>query len=299
MLTARARRGVTLPELTVALVVGGVVLAMLSGIGVRQQRLYANVGRRITGQEQLRHAGAILPIDLRGVSAIDGDIAVGEARDTSLEIRAGIGSSIVCDTEGTAISLVSPAADSELASFTDLPREEDTLWILDETAVDERWLPFSVVHASTSSRPCASGRANAAADVGAGSPTPVVVDVAPLGGGTIAIGMPVRITRRVRYDVYRAGDGRWYLGYRDWNGALGRFNVVQPVSGPFLSPAEGVGFRYFDGRGAVVPPGDTGTGRITRVEVVLRSTGSPTLGAAPTPNRTDSSVIAVALRNRW
>ena len=50
------------------------------------------------------------------------------------------------------------------------------------------------------------------------------------------IGAPVRFTRPVRYSLYRAADGDWYLGEREWNPTTVRFNTIQPVSGPFLSP---------------------------------------------------------------
>lgn len=293
------RPGTTLVELLVALVVGGVVLAMIASIGVRQQRLYADLGRRVAGQEQLRHAGAILPIDVRAASVRDGDIAAGEARDTSLELRATLGSSIVCDAVGSTLSLVAPAADSELASVVDQPRMGDTLWVLDESTDEERWNAMPVRSAWSGDRPCAADRPSSAVAVGAGSATPLVIDTGQPDAASVPAGMPVRITRRVRYDLYRAGDGHWYLGYRDWNGALGRFNVVQPVSGPFLAPASGVRFRYFDAAGREVPAADSETRRITLVTTILRATGSPTLGATAGGRRADSSLIAVALRNRW
>ena len=299
MLIASKQAGTTLVELLVALLVAGVVLAMIAAIGVRQKRLYATLGHRVTGQEQLRQAGAILPIDVRSVSVRDGDVAAGEARDTSLELRATIGSSVVCDAGGSTLSLVAPAADSELASVADLPRLGDTLWVLDESADEERWSAMPVRSAWTSARPCGAGRLPSPDRFGAGSPVPLVVDTGQPDAASVPLGMPVRITRRVRYDLYRAGDARWYLGYRDWNGALGRFNVVQPVSGPFLSPAAGVRFRYFDAAGAEVPPADSGTRRITLVTIMLRATGSPTLGASVALPRADSAIVAVAFRNRW
>src|SRR5439155_17735466 len=90
------RRGVTLIELIVAMVVGGVALALIASISVRQQRLYADLADRAALASQLRQASTVLPIELRGASSAGGDIR--EARDTAIELRASIASAVVCDT---------------------------------------------------------------------------------------------------------------------------------------------------------------------------------------------------------
>ena len=59
------RRGMTLIELIVAMTVGGVALALIAVISVRQQRLYADVADRAALTGQLRQASAVLPIELR------------------------------------------------------------------------------------------------------------------------------------------------------------------------------------------------------------------------------------------
>lgn len=308
MLIARASRaGVTLVELIVSLVVGGVVLGIVAGIGARQQRLYGDVGRRIMGQEQLRHAGAILPIDLRTVSAVAGDIAPGEARDTSLELRATIGTSLVCDAAGPVLILLGAAPGGEVGAFADVPRPGDSLWVLDESAADERWRAFAVLRASQTDRPCAASFPPSLDTSAAGRAPRLEIDTGQPTAGTVAIGAPVRLTRRARYSFYRGADGEWYLGYRDWNGALDRFNQVQPVSGPYLPPARGVGFRYFDragmpviGAGVPLDGDSTAAPTIARVDLVLRAVGRSTLGAAGSRAASpDSTIVSVALRNRW
>src|SRR5439155_9594724 len=85
------------------------------------------------------------------------------------------------------------------------------------------------------------------------------------------LGMPVRITRRLRYSLYRASDGAWYLGQRDWNATTLRFNTIQPVSGPFLSAAlGGLTFRYFDSSGVEVPSGAAQTRAIALLRITAR-----------------------------
>jgi hypothetical protein len=116
--------------------------------------------------------------------------------------------------------------------------------------------------------------------------------------------MPVRITRPVRYSLYRASDGQWYLGERDWNAASARFNTIQPVAGPFLSAASrGLALEYLDSAGASLasPVADTRAVALVRIQLTGLTRGvTRALGAAAAglPRRGDTAVIAVALRNR-
>ena len=116
----------------------------------------------------------------------------------------------------------------------------------------------------------------------------------------------LRFTRIVRMSLYRASDGRWYLGARDWNVASGRLNTIQPVAGP-LDPYDvnprrsGLSFRYFDDA-AVELRAPFDPGRIARVDVWARSaTLRPVrlagLTAAAGPF-VDSLAAALAIRNR-
>jgi hypothetical protein len=99
------------------------------------------------------------------------------------------------------------------------------------------------------------------------------------GNDTVPRAAPVRVTRQTRYLVYRAGDGTWQIGMREWSDVLGRFGSSEPVAGPFLRLAAGArtGFRYFDSDGAALTP-DAGidVARVARIRVtVLRSHGFP------------------------
>jgi hypothetical protein len=88
----------------------------------------------------------------------------------------------------------------------------------------------------------------------------------PAGSGT-----PIRITRSWRYSIYRSSDGYWYLGARDWNASTRKFNTIQPVSGPFVSPGGGgVAFRYFDTTGATIASGSATPRAIALIQVSFR-----------------------------
>jgi hypothetical protein len=118
-----------------------------------------------------------------------------------------------------------------------------------------------------------------------------------------ALGMPLRVTRPLRYSLYRGSDANWYLGQRDWNTTTMRFNSVQPVSGPFLSPpARGVVFHYLDSAGAELVTPVTNTHLISAVLAELRSATKTAPRALASSSqhgpRIDSASLWILLRNR-
>ena len=291
------RSGFTLIETMVVLVLGGLVLGLVMQVGVTLQRQFERAGARIGEAVQLREAAAILPLDLRSLSAPAGDIAAGEARDSSLEIRATIASAIVCAIDGEKVLLAFPGYESRDAPSR-LPQLGDTLWLLDDAALQERWRPH-LVHSIDGTGTCAADGDGDGVVRWEGFLLAHALRVGIGAGSGALVGSAVRVTRPERISFYRAADNAWYLGLRDWNGATARFNPVQPVSGPYHTPRgaaqsdAGLSFRYFDSLGAVIPSGATDTRRITRIEVSLRAAASGKVSAP-----TDSLTIAVALRNR-
>jgi len=81
-----ARRGFTLIELMIALVLLGMVSAAVYKVLVNNQRVYLAQTQTIDLQQNIRAAAAILPAEFRELDASDGDIAAMGA--TSLQIRA-------------------------------------------------------------------------------------------------------------------------------------------------------------------------------------------------------------------
>jgi hypothetical protein len=103
-----------------------------------------------------------------------------------------------------------------------------------------------------------------------------------------------RITRPLRYSLYRAGDGWWYLGIRTWNPATAQFNGVQPTAGPYAPPGRnGSRIEYFDSAGNAISSGTPDTRGIARIEWLLA-----TVPRGTTPGVPDSVRIVVAPRNR-
>src|SRR6266571_4672105 len=85
-MSARARRGFTMVELLVALVLLGLVSAALYRVLVNNQRLYMAQTQRIDLSQNIRAAANILPSELREIDAAEGDIIA--MSPTRLEIRA-------------------------------------------------------------------------------------------------------------------------------------------------------------------------------------------------------------------
>ncbi|HET9424602.1 MAG TPA: hypothetical protein VFO55_04450, partial [Gemmatimonadaceae bacterium] len=120
-----------------------------------------------------------------------------------------------------------------------------------------------------------------------------------LEGPSPSPGMPLRVTRPWRYSLYRASDGLWYLGAREWNAALSRFNTIQPVGGPFLSAASsGLRFTYADAGGNALVPGMSNTHDIALIEVAFRVASAIPGDYEHAASIRGASSTAIALRNR-
>jgi prepilin-type N-terminal cleavage/methylation domain-containing protein len=292
----RSRRGVTLVELVVAMAVGGVVLALVAAISVRQQRLHADLADRLALTEQLRQAATVLPIELRGLAVDAGDLR--EARDTAVEFRSTIASAVVCDTlSGGVVLAPATAGSSALAGFLTSIADGDTAWAFTPDSID-RWIPLPIGSAgSAAGGGC--GRGGPLLDASARALGRVLLRFAT--ASPLPIGSVVRVTRPTRYSLYRGGDGRWYLGAREWNAAANRFNTIQPASGPFMSAAgRGLEFQYFDSGGASLARPVASPRDVALIRVIVRGQSQHTMRAftAAKSRASDSATVSLALRNR-
>jgi prepilin-type N-terminal cleavage/methylation domain-containing protein len=299
----RARRGFTLAETVVAMTLTGVVLALVTTIAVRQQRALADVADAAALGAQLEDARAILPADIRALTPSDGDVR--DARDTAFEFRSTIASAIICDTAVGAIILApSSAGPGTLANVTQSIEPGDSAWVLTAGDSSDQWRSAPITAVSTAA-PGTCAPVAPALDATQRSIARTRLALAGMPAGMPAgstVGVPVRITRPVRYSLYRASDGDWYLGQRDWNNTTHRLNIIQPVAGPLLSAARhGLAFTYFDSAGAplATPVQSSRSIALVRIDLhgetrsVRRALGA---GATPTPG-SDSTSVIVYLRN--
>lgn len=297
-----ARRGLTIVELLVTMAVAGIALAMIASVSLRQQRVFGDLAEQAAVAGQLREASSVLPIDLRAVSPAAGDVR--EARDTALELRATIASGVVCDS-AAGMFVLAPAIDGAgtRAAYLTPVEAGDSLWVLSPVALgdtDDVWRAYRIAGVmSTAAGACAAQGPRLSDGESHVARTAITVVPPP---AARSIGMPVRVTRPVRYSIYHASDGAWYLGEKDWSNASAKFNGIQPVAGPFLAAAGGVVFKYIDSLGIGLPSPVADPRGIALVRIELHGqtkNATRVLGAAGSAGkRADSSVVVVSLRNR-
>ena len=279
------RRGFTLHEIIISLTVMSGVLAVAAHFSTHQLRFLRTVTERQAVQTQLGETSAILAAVLANAYPTAGDILVAE--DSVLELRVTTGVGVVCSA--TPARVVVPMGDEEvaLARYADFPRAGDRMDALFADSAGATWLSFSIAGTAATAESCGEFRSASA--------TVALMLAEPM---TLPAGAPVRFTRPFRLSHYRSSDGRWYLGGRDWNGAEGRFNTVQPLAGPLLGrdgSAEDRGFalEYLDSLGGQLSsPVDPR--RIASVRAVVRTAPRPS--APSSAGARDSLVRIIALR---
>ena len=284
--TRRRRVGVTLVELLVALALVTVVLGAASSSLLRQGRDSNAHRSRVRAESQLRAALGEMRVALEGLSSAAGDLAVGQVRDTAIQLRSVVGNAVACDgTAGQVTLTADDTSEKRAAGLSVAPRAGDTLWW--HPPGGSGWVSRRIVSVSGGTGVCAFGGAGTQALLRLGLASP----------DTVPRGAPLRITRQARYSVYRGGDGTWQLGISEWSDVLHAFAPPQPVAGPFTMLAAGgchTGFRYFDAAGAELR--DTGqgidVGRMAIVRVTIVAPAGPA-GSPAGVMRCDSLDVAI------
>jgi hypothetical protein len=286
-------------ELMAAVAVAGVVLAVVAGIALRQQRTFVALSADAALAGQLRDAASMLPMDLRGAAVGAGDVH--EATDTSIEVRETIASAVVCDTLGPSIVLApSGTHATTFAGTIATVHAGDTAWVLAPDDSVPTWHARRVTGVGAShAGQCIPGGPHLAGASLVASRTTLSLDSAPQ--PTALVGRPLRITHPIRYSLYRSSDDSWYLGVRDWNSTTSKFNAIQPVAGPF-EPSGTPVFRWYDTTGALLATPVAWRDRIALVRIDLRgrTRGADRILGSSHDNgpRADSVTISVSVRNR-
>jgi prepilin-type N-terminal cleavage/methylation domain-containing protein len=281
------RRGFTLVELMIAMVVLLIVTAGIYRVLVTNQRVFHAQTQRIDLQQNIRSAATIFSAEFHTLDASDGDILAMAA--DSIRIREMRVFGIICDppvlggvltsrtmtvrnalTYGT--RAFNPAGDSLLIYY-----EGDKSARSDDSWVPARLTATNALNCTGDNKP----GLKLTADLGA------FVSPQVNQAGKIAAGAPVWDFEDVTYKVYQEADGNWYVGLRNAGG-------LQPVIGP-VAGAGGLTFTYYDAADVVtaVPA------NVAEIEIRLRErTAQPIQlpeGGQVTP--VDSIVTRVALRN--
>ena len=290
---SRGRRGFTMIELLVALVLLGLVSAALYRVLVNNQRLYMAQTQRIDLSQNIRAAGTILPAEFRELDASEGDMTAMSA--TSISMRAMRWLGFACNTPGLGGALngvsviVRGGAPGQPLFFgaRGIDNNRDSVLIYYDGNVNSRaddfWATGSIT-AAPNGQNCNDGTNGQRLIVGLN-----LLGLGPNVAGAIPLGAPVRGFERVVYQLYQpAGDTSWYVGFQPAGQSM------QPLIGPVLS--NGLTFQYFDVNGNV-----TGVrNQVARIDITVRArtTGAVRAGGqAARATIVDSVVTSVALRN--
>ncbi len=248
-MSARCRRGFTLVELLVVVVLGGVLMLATYEVLITNSRTYAVNNAHIQGQQMLRAGVDVLFGELREISTQAGDLV--EMGADSLRIRAQRDFGLTCAVDYTTspprltVLRVGPSFSTGDSVFVfhdnDPERAADDVWHVGTISAVDPTASCNGSPAQTLSLPFVGSAAAA---------------VSP---DTVRVGAPVR-----GFDIYTYGlyeiEGVPYLGRR-------RSTAPAPdqLVGP-LVPAHGVSFRYLDDMGAVTAV-DTD---VSQIEITLR-----------------------------
>lgn len=280
------RRGFTLAELLVAMVLLGIVSTGIYKVLLTNQRINQAQTMGIDLQQNIRAAATILPAEFRELDASDGDITAMSA--TSVSIRAMRQLAFVCNTPpiaGTTVTMTIRTA--PFYGPRDFNLATDSILIYYEgdqsSRNDDGWVIGSITNLTTGV--CVDGgpgrQLTASVAFGAGQ----------LGQtGRIGNGAPVRGFETVTYKLYQGGDGKWYLGFQNASG-------TQPLIGPLT--AGGLTLTYYDNAGVVTAV----AANVAQIGITVRAQTAQPIEQANVGLVTpvDSITTRVTLRNnrRW
>jgi prepilin-type N-terminal cleavage/methylation domain-containing protein len=291
----RNRRGFSLVELLITMVVLGIVTASLGRILLQTFRVSESQLVQADLQSNVRTGGLILPLEFREIG-YDSNITTGavtpdiEAMATNeIQFRAMRGYSTTCGTPSlNEIRFRKPVTGLRLPLMTDgflLYVEND-----ENTGIDDQWIPLTV----TAINP--NGLCGADSAVVLTINTPQVAPGVNLTLASIFVGGPVRYFERIRFGTFVDTDGLTYVGARSVSAGEADFRALV---GP-LSAANGLQFRYFARNGTALDPATANPAAVRSVQVTIRGLGRQAINLAGSANRQRAGMTTttiVALRN--
>jgi prepilin-type N-terminal cleavage/methylation domain-containing protein len=297
-----ARRGFTLIELSVAMVLGLMVGGLVHRMLLHGQRLARAQAERMALQDNVRMAALVLAGELGGVGS---DEITPEA-SAALGYPAGVRSDLLLIQPGAVTYLagrgagqvcaVAPGPPPEImiaeSSWESLraPRATDSLLVFAEsdsaTGSDDAWIHLGI--ASVGAGSCPGGEAGIAVAVAAPAP----LDPAVL--ARVTPGSPARLAEVMQMRYYRSGGKSWF-GMR----SVSTGEAITPVAGPLadsIAGVRGLTLVYRDAADALT----SDPAAVRAVEIALLGvTDQPVHGRDLRRPLVDSFALAirVALRN--
>ncbi|MBI2406875.1 MAG: hypothetical protein HYV19_01050 [Gemmatimonadetes bacterium] len=229
------RRGTGLAELVLSMALGGVIAAAATRGLVQHLRLQRAREATARAEAIVRDVHDVLRAELAHAAP-----NVQVLGDTALQVASVRVFTRACQLDAS--RLVIPAAES----WWSAARAGDSVALMD-TLMRAEWRGAVATVGTLRTAPaCPAGGTR-------------VTLAAPLPPTVPANAVPVRLWRVVRYTVYRAADGAWWLGERICAPLCG---AAQPIAGPLLAPAAS-GFRVLAVR--------DGAGVMYAVDLVVRA----------------------------
>ena len=293
------RRGFSLVELLIAMVLLAIVVAGLYRALMTNQRVYQQQTQVIGLQQNLRAGAAILPQELRELDATEGDITAMSA--TSITVRAHRWTGIMCIPPVTGVggNVIGPVAMTIRSTpfFGRAIARNDSIFVRyegdDGTRKDDGWVIGKVVDVGSAPAVC-SGQAGQVLAVNLSFTASGLTNFPT----SVVNGDPVLGFEPVTYSLYQPGSAcsscnplDWYVGLTNSNSG----GSPQPLIGPVL--ANGLSFAYYDSTGVVT----ANPARVARVDITLRAQTAQLIRARSGSNNlvrmVDSVLTSVAFRN--
>ena len=124
--TTANRRGLTLPELLVAMLLLAIVGGGVTRVMMKQQQFYKDASKTAGAKRELRLGASVMPAELRSISSSGGDIL--EMSESQIRMRAYIGSAVICAINNDDIWVVPRnLARHTLTTYVTIPAGGDTL----------------------------------------------------------------------------------------------------------------------------------------------------------------------------
>jgi len=300
------RRGLTLVELLIAILLLAIVGGGITRVMIKQQQVYKDASLSAIAKRELRLGASVLPMELRSISSSGGDIlTMGE---DEMLMNAYIGSGVICQRNAVTNAdgiWIPPTnlANHTLTTFVTRPKAGDTVFLFNENlkkgAQDDQWEKRVIVATDPDPGACI-GPPYTDLVQDAGKPR-IFIKLNAAIPDSVKVGAVVRFSRPVEYSIYKETSGKWYLGLREYlSGAWGSYAPLAGPYSPFASGdynPSGLQFRYYDSTGVRIT-NMANQKDVARVDVFMRTNSGK---AAVTERKgnflQDSVLMRVAIRN--
>ena len=290
-----SRRGFTLVELLVTVVILSLVAASVGQVLVRSFRTSQAQLVQADMQSNVRTGGLIVPLEFREIgydssivtNTVTSDIE--SIAQTAMQFRAMRGWASTCGTLSlNEIRIRKPVHGLRRPQLTD-----GFLWYVENdgnTGIDDQWVPL-VVTAIDENSLCGADSAIALT-----MSTPVYSPGVNLALSQVYVGGPVRWFERMNFGSFVDADGSTYLGARSVSAGEGGYRAV---IGP-LAAANGLRLRYYARNGSLLDPATANPASVRSVEVRLIGATTQNIALSGSATRQAGAMTTttrVSLRN--